>query len=76
MKTYYIEFERQGWSLAVIKVQAESYEQAKLKAFEALHATDEISEISEEAAEERVASGELNYILDENGDEIDIEDED
>ena len=73
MKTYYIEFERQGWSLAIIKVQAESYEQAKLKAFEALHANDEISEISEEAAEEKVASGELSYILDENGDEIDVD---
>ena len=31
MKTYYIEIERQGYTLAVIKVEASTYEEAKLK---------------------------------------------
>ncbi len=74
MKTYYIEIERQGYSLAVIKVDADSYEQAELKALKALHANDDISEISEESALERIQSGDIDYMLDEDGDEIDLDD--
>ena len=76
MRTYYIEIERQGWTLAVVKVEAETYEEAELKALKALHDTDDISEIDEEAVKERVKSGDIDYVIDEDGCEIDLEDED
>lgn len=74
MKTYYIEIERQGYTLAVIKVEAESYQEAKLKALEAWHANDDISEISEESALDRLQSGDIDYMIDEDGCEIDLDD--
>ena len=74
MKTYYIEIERQGYTLAVIKVEASTYEEAKLKALEAWHANDDISEISEESALERLQSGDIDYMIDEDGCEVDLED--
>ena len=70
MKTYYIEIERQGWILAVVKVEAENYVEAEYKALRALHANDDLSEIDEDSAKEKVAKGEIDYIIDENGDEI------
>ena len=72
MKTYYIEIERQGWPLAVVKVTAENYEEAEHKALKALHVTDEISELPEENVFERIQSGDIDYVIDENGDEIDV----
>lgn len=75
MRTYYIEFERQGYTLAIVKVEAESFEEAKLKAFEAWHANDDIGEISAEQATAALESGEIDYIIDEDGFEIDPEDE-
>lgn len=75
MRTYYIEVERQGWALAVVKVEAETYEEAELKALKALHATDDLSEIDENSVKERVANGDIDYVIDENGDEIELEDE-
>ena len=74
MKTYYIEIERQGYTLAVIKVEAETYEEAKLKSLEAWHANDDISEISEEQAINRLQSGDIDYMIDEDGCEIDLDD--
>ena len=74
MKTYYIEIERQGWTLAVVKVEAETYEQAELKALKALHANDDISETSQERVIEALDNGEIEYVLDEDGCEIDPED--
>ena len=75
-KTYYIQIERQGWTLAVIKVKAKSYQEAECKALKAWHATDDISEISKESAEQELENGSIDYIIDENGDEIDPEEED
>ncbi len=75
MKTYYIEIERQGWTLAVVKVEAETYEEAEYKALKALHMNDDISEASEESVKASIDSGDIDYVIDENGDEIDIEDE-
>lgn len=74
MRTYYIEIERQGWTLAIVKVEADSYEQAELKALKALHATDDISETSRERAIEALDNGTIEYVLDEDGCEIDPED--
>lgn len=74
MKTYYIEIERQGYTLAVIKVEAETYQEAELKALKALHANDDISEISEESALERLQSGDIDYMIDEDGCEVDLDD--
>ena len=74
MKTYYIEIERQGYTLAVIKVNANSYEEAELKALKALHATDDINETSQERVIDALNNGEIEYVLDEDGCEIDPED--
>ena len=74
MRTYYIEIERQGWTLCVIKVEANTYEEAELKALKAWHANDDISEISEEAAHDRLESGDIDYMIDEDGCEIDLDD--
>lgn len=75
MRTYYITVERQGWTLAVVKVRAESYEEAQRKALLALHANDDISEISEEQARETVESDDNLYMIDEDGTEIDFSEE-
>lgn len=74
MRTYYIEIERQGWTLAIVKVEADNYEQAELKALKALHATDDISETSRERTIEALDNGTIEYVLDEDGCEIDPED--
>ena len=76
MRTYYIKFERQGNTLCIFKIEASSYEEAEVKALKALHETDEIGEISKEAAMKDLESGEIDYILDEDGCEIDPEDDD
>lgn len=76
MKTYYIEIEGQcSMVLAVIKVQAENEDEAKLKALKALHATEDIYSISEEEAKQLVDDGEVDYMLDEDGSEIDIDED-
>ena len=74
MRTYYIEIERQGWTLAIVKVEAETYEEAEYKALKALHMNDDISEASEESVKARLDSGDIDYVIDENGNEIDTED--
>ncbi len=76
MKTYYIEIEGQcSMVLAVIKVQAENEDEAKLKALQALHATEDIYSITEEEAKQLVDDGEVDYMLDEDGSEIGIDEE-
>ena len=75
MKSYYIEIERQGWTLAIVKVKANTYEEAELKALKALHGTDDISEISKEQATASLENGDIDYLLDEDGSEIDPEDD-
>lgn len=74
MKTYYIEIERQGTTMVIVKVNANSYEEAELKALKAWHANDDISETSQERAIEALNNGEIEYVLDEDGCEIDPED--
>ena len=76
METYYIEIEGQcSMVLAVIKVQAENEDEAKLKALKALHATEDIYSISEQEAKQLVDDGEVDYMLDEDGSEIDIDED-
>ena len=49
MRTFFIEVERQGWTLAVVKVEAETLDEAINKALRAIHSADDISEIFPEA---------------------------
>ena len=72
MRTYYIEIEEQNYTIALIKVDADSYEEAELKALKALHATNSISEVSKEDVKARLDSGDVAYMLDEDGCEIDF----
>lgn len=77
MKTYYIEIEEQcSMVLALIKVEAENEEEAKLKALKALHATQDIYSITQEEAQNLIDSGEIDYMLDEDGCEIGVDEED
>ena len=77
MKTYYIEIEGQcSTVLALIKVKAENEDEAKLKALKALHATEDIYSVTQEEAQDLIDSGEIDYMLDEDGCEIDIDEED
>lgn len=77
MKTYYIEIEGQcSTVLALIKVKAETEDEAKLKALKALHATEDIYSVTQEEAQDLIDSGEIDYMLDEDGCEIDIDEED
>lgn len=76
MKTYYIEIEGQGsMVLAVVKVEAENEEEAKLKALKALHATEDIYSITKEEAQNILDNGDIDYMLDEDGSEIDIDED-
>ena len=75
--TYYIEIEGQcSTVLALIKVKAENEDEAKLKALKALHATEDIYSVTQEEAQDLIDSGEVDYMLDEDGCEIDIDEED
>jgi len=74
-KTYYIQIERQGWTLAVVKVKAKTYEEAEHKALKALHMNDDISEASEESVKASIDSGDIDYVIDENGNEIDTDED-
>ncbi len=73
MKTYYIKIEEQGCVVAIVKVNANSYQEAELKALKALHATENISEISKEEAEAEFESGNVDVMIDEDGCEIDLD---
>ena len=73
MKTYYIEFERQGWTLAVVKVEADTYEEAVYKALLALHDNDDISPIPAEMARKRLEDGDIDWIVGEDGNEISLD---
>lgn len=75
-RTYYITVERQGYTLAVVKVEAESYDEAERKALLALHANDDIEELTKEQARAIVKSEDGLYMIDENGDEVDLDEED
>ena len=75
-KTRYISIERQGNVMWLIKTEASSYEEAEAKALKAIHANDDISEVTKEQAKE-AADPEIGlYIIDENGDEVDDEEDD
>lgn len=73
-KIYYIEIERQGgWTLAVVKVDAASREEAEAKALKAIHLTDDIYDISKESVRTMLKDGSIDYIIDEDGTETDID---
>lgn len=72
MKTYLIAFEQQGYIEATIQVKAKSYKEAKQKASQVLiEAMYSVYKVNRKTAQE-----ESCCILDEDGDEIDLEEED
>ena len=73
--TYYISFERQGSVMWVVKVNASSYEEAEAKALKAIHANDDISELTEEQAKETIDPEVGLFIIDENGNEVEAEED-
>ena len=73
MKTYYIEIERQGNVLWVVRVEANSYQEAELKALKAIHMNDDIYAADEDSVKSMLENGEIDYIIDEDGCEIDID---
>lgn len=75
MRTYYITVKRQGYTLAVVKVEAESYDEAERKALLALHVNDDIEELTKEQARAVVESEEGLFMIDEDGTEIDFSEE-
>ena len=72
-QTYYIEIERQGSPMWVVKVEATSKEEAEAKALRAIHETDDIYDVSREAVQDMLDEGSIDYIIDEDGYEIDID---
>lgn len=76
MKTYYISIERQGNVMWVVKVKASSYEEAEAKALKAVHLNDDITDIDEETVKDMLQNGDIDFVIDEEGDEIDIEEDD
>lgn len=75
MKTYYISIERQGSIMWVVKVNANSREEAEAKALKAVHLNDDITDIDEETVKDMLQNGDIDFVIDEEGDEIDIEEE-
>ena len=67
---HYIEIRRQGGTLAIVKVKAKNYKEAENLALRALHYNDDIDEISEDEVKSRIESGEIDYVMDEYGDEV------
>lgn len=74
MQTYYIKIERQGWTLAIVRVQATSYEEARVKALEILHQNDDIFETTQQTAVNELQDGSLDYIIDEKEGELELGD--
>ena len=74
MQTYYIKIERQGWTLAIIRVQATSYEEARVKALEILHQNDDVFETTHRKAVNELQDGNLDYIIDEKEGELELGD--
>lgn len=73
MRTYYIEIERQGNIVWVVKVEANTYEEAELKALKAIHISDDIYEAEKDSVISMLENGYIDYIIDEDGCEIDID---
>lgn len=73
---YYISIERQGSIMWVVKVNASSREEAEAKALRTVHLNDDITDIDEETVKDMLQNGDIDFVIDEEGDEIDIEEED
>ena len=71
---YYVQIERQGCLMSTIKVEANDEEEAINKALRAIHHNDDIYVMGSDAREEilnQLEDG--DYLIDENGDELDID---
>lgn len=73
--TYYISIERQGSVMWVVKVNASSREEAEAKALKAIHSNDDILEVTEEQAKENLNPEIGLFLMDENGNEVDLDKE-
>ena len=75
MKTYYIQIsDCQNNTIAVVAVEAENKQEAQNKALRAIHVNDDISTITKSDVEEMLDNGEIEYVIDEDGCEVDIDD--
>lgn len=74
--THYISIERQGSVMWVVKVNASNREEAEAKALKAVHLNDDITEEDEETVKDMLQNGDIDFVIDEEGDEIDIDEED
>lgn len=74
--TYYISIERQGSIMWIVKVNASSREEAEAKALKAVHLNDDITEEDEDTVKDMLQNGDIDFVIDEEGDEIDIDEED
>jgi len=75
MKTYYIQIDDcQNNTQAVVKVTAGSAQEARVNALLALHQNDSISVVTKANAKELQEDGYL--VIDEDGEEVDLEDDD
>ena len=76
MKPYYISIERQGSVMWVVKVNANSREEAEAKALKAIHSNDDILELTKEQVKETLNPEIGLFLMDENGDEVLDEEDD
>lgn len=74
-KTYYIEIDQCNWVVAVVKVTAETKKEAKAKAMKALLARYDLFVIDSERASGLMGANEIDFILDENGNETDVDED-
>lgn len=61
--------------IAVVQVEAQDEEDAKIRAMKALHPDDSFIIIEKEEAVENLENGEVNCVIDEDGDEVDLEED-
>lgn len=70
MKTFFVKIEGQAsTTLAIVRVKANSMAEAREKALKAWTADLDFYEVDKEDAVEDLLSGEINYVLDEDGTE-------
>ena len=74
IRDYFIKIEDcQNNVIAVVKVLAENEKEAEVKALAALHKTQSISEVDKKEVKDLLETNEIDYVLDEEGDEADVD---
>jgi len=74
LRDYFIKIEDcQNNVIAVVKVLAENEKEAEVKALSALHKTQSISEVNKQEVKDLLETNQIDYVLDEEGDEADVD---